>query len=203
MTNLDDCLPARVLNAFRAAWPRRIYNEHHFFVANTINCFSVGTKNKDLKLSDDGSLTIYVQAEPPSDLAFNASTGRQRQRVTSPCTCEPIGQNLRSQMVRGNHLRCRGSINFEVRFWEGWATAMASGCSKKWILALTMSYSHSPSSPDLHHTRASVHFSRSGIRTLTTTDWLPNAGIAPSSDRTAPCPTPRFSATDRSPASNA
>ena len=42
-----------------------------------------------------------------------------------------------------------------------------------------------------------------GIRTSTTTDWLPNAGIAPSSDRTAPGRTSRFSAPDRSPAGNA
>ena len=42
-----------------------------------------------------------------------------------------------------------------------------------------------------------------GIRTSTTTDWLPNAGIAPSSDRTAPGRTSRFFAPDRSPAGNA
>ena len=48
-------------------WSLSIYNEHHFFVANAINRFSVGTKNKDLRLSADGSLTIYVQADAPSD----------------------------------------------------------------------------------------------------------------------------------------
>ena len=48
-------------------WSLSIYNEHHFFVANAINRFSVGTKNKDLKLSADGSLTIYVQSDAPSD----------------------------------------------------------------------------------------------------------------------------------------
>ncbi|MBR1149503.1 DUF1254 domain-containing protein [Bradyrhizobium sp. JYMT SZCCT0428] len=48
-------------------WSLSIYNQHHFFVANPINRFSVGTKNKDLKLADDGSLTIYVQAEAPAD----------------------------------------------------------------------------------------------------------------------------------------
>lgn len=48
-------------------WSLSIYNEHHFFVANSINRFSVGTKNKDLKLAADGSLTIYVQAEEPKD----------------------------------------------------------------------------------------------------------------------------------------
>ncbi|MBR1211826.1 DUF1254 domain-containing protein [Bradyrhizobium sp. JYMT SZCCT0180] len=48
-------------------WSLSIYNQHHFFVANPINRFSVGTKNKDLKPAGDGSLTIYVQAEAPAD----------------------------------------------------------------------------------------------------------------------------------------
>jgi len=48
-------------------WSLSIYNEHHFFIANPINRFSVGTKNKDLKRAADGSLTIHVQAEAPSD----------------------------------------------------------------------------------------------------------------------------------------
>jgi hypothetical protein len=46
-------------------WSLSIYNEHHFFVANPINRFSVGTKNKGLKFAADGSLTIYVQADEP------------------------------------------------------------------------------------------------------------------------------------------
>ncbi|MGC4016480.1 MAG: DUF1214 domain-containing protein [Luteolibacter sp.] len=48
-------------------WSLSIYNEHHFFVANAINRFSVGTKNKTLKFAADGSLTIYVQTEEPKD----------------------------------------------------------------------------------------------------------------------------------------
>ena len=54
-------------------WSLSIYNEHHFFVANSINRFSVGTKNKDLRRATDGSLTIYVQAEPPTDPAQRAN----------------------------------------------------------------------------------------------------------------------------------
>ena len=54
-------------------WSLSIYNEHHFFIANAINRFSVGTKNKDLKLSSDGSLTIYVQSDPPADAAQRAN----------------------------------------------------------------------------------------------------------------------------------
>lgn len=48
-------------------WSLSIYNEHHFFVANEISRFSVGTKNKGLKYADDGSLTIYVQAKAPTN----------------------------------------------------------------------------------------------------------------------------------------
>jgi hypothetical protein len=38
-----------------------------------INRFSVGTKNKDLKLTGDGSLTIYVQEDEPKDPAQRAN----------------------------------------------------------------------------------------------------------------------------------
>jgi hypothetical protein len=54
-------------------WSLSIYNEHHFFVANPINRFSVGTKNKDLGLAADGSLTIYVQSNAPTDPAQRAN----------------------------------------------------------------------------------------------------------------------------------
>jgi hypothetical protein len=54
-------------------WSLSIYNEHHFFVANKINRFSVGTKNKDLRFAKDGSLIIYVQADEPSDAAQRAN----------------------------------------------------------------------------------------------------------------------------------
>lgn len=54
-------------------WSLSIYNEHHFFVANPINRFSVGTKNKDLKPAADGSLTIYVQPEAPADAVQRAN----------------------------------------------------------------------------------------------------------------------------------
>jgi len=48
-------------------WSLTLYDEQHFFAPNEINRFSVGTKNKDLKPNADGSLTIYVQADAPSD----------------------------------------------------------------------------------------------------------------------------------------
>jgi hypothetical protein len=54
-------------------WSLSIYNEHHFFIKNAINRFSVGTKNKDLNFAADGSLTVYVQADPPTDPAQRAN----------------------------------------------------------------------------------------------------------------------------------
>lgn len=54
-------------------WSLSIYNQHHFFIANPINRFSVGTKNKDLKLAADGSLTVYVQTEAPTDATQRAN----------------------------------------------------------------------------------------------------------------------------------
>jgi hypothetical protein len=51
----------------RGFWSLTLYNEHHFFSPNDINRYSVGTKSKSLKFNADGSLTIYVQADPPEE----------------------------------------------------------------------------------------------------------------------------------------
>jgi hypothetical protein len=48
-------------------WSLTLYNEHHFFAPNEIKRYSVGTKNKDLVFAKDGSLTVYVQSQAPSD----------------------------------------------------------------------------------------------------------------------------------------
>jgi hypothetical protein len=48
-------------------WSLTLYDEHHFFVPNEIRRYSLGTKNKALKYNPDGSLTIYVQADPPPE----------------------------------------------------------------------------------------------------------------------------------------
>lgn len=64
VTFAKDQLPP--VNGF---WSLTLYNEHHFFAPNTINRYSVGTKNRDLKSNADGSLTIYIQADPPNEKA--------------------------------------------------------------------------------------------------------------------------------------
>jgi len=48
-------------------WSITMYDGQHFFVPNPIKRFSVGTKNKDLKLNPDGSITLYVQPDEPTD----------------------------------------------------------------------------------------------------------------------------------------
>jgi hypothetical protein len=48
-------------------WSLTLYNEHHFFAPNELKRYSLGTKNKTLKYNPDGSLTIYVQADPPPE----------------------------------------------------------------------------------------------------------------------------------------
>jgi hypothetical protein len=54
-------------------WSITMYDAQHFFVSNSIKRFSVGTKNKDLKLNADGSITLYVQSDEPTDPARRAN----------------------------------------------------------------------------------------------------------------------------------
>ena len=42
-----------------------LYDDQHFFAPNEIDRYSIGTKNKDLKLNVDGSVTFYVQPDAP------------------------------------------------------------------------------------------------------------------------------------------
>ena len=48
-------------------WSLTLYNAQHFFAPNALNRYSLGTKNKTLKYNTDGSLTFYVQADPPPE----------------------------------------------------------------------------------------------------------------------------------------
>jgi hypothetical protein len=50
-------------------WSLTMHNEHHFFEPNSINRCSVGTRNKELRLAADGSLTIYLSNQAPTGAA--------------------------------------------------------------------------------------------------------------------------------------
>jgi hypothetical protein len=49
----------------RGFWSLTLYNQHHFFEPNELRRYSIGTKTRALKRHLDGTLTIYVQADPP------------------------------------------------------------------------------------------------------------------------------------------
>ena len=50
-------------------WSLTLYDRFHFFVPNDIRRYSIGTKNRDLPAGADGSVTIVVQADEPTDPA--------------------------------------------------------------------------------------------------------------------------------------
>jgi hypothetical protein len=53
-------------------WSLTPYNDKHLFHPNPLNRYSLGTKNKNLVRSDDGSLTLYAgAASPGSEMESN------------------------------------------------------------------------------------------------------------------------------------
>ena len=65
--NYTVTFPKGQLPPVKGFWSLTLYNEHHFFHPNDLNRYSLGTKNKGLKPNDDGSLTLYVQTDPPEE----------------------------------------------------------------------------------------------------------------------------------------
>lgn len=61
--------PQGQLPPIKGFWSLTMYDQYHMFVPNAIHRFSIGTKHKDMKRNGDGSLTIYVQSDPPADPA--------------------------------------------------------------------------------------------------------------------------------------
>ena len=54
-------------------WSLTLYDRFHFFVPNAVRRYSLGTKNRDLVPNADGSLTIWVQADEPTDKAHRSN----------------------------------------------------------------------------------------------------------------------------------
>jgi hypothetical protein len=46
-------------------WSVTLYNMHHIFEPNELNRYSLGTKNKTLVYSEDGSLTLFAGSAAP------------------------------------------------------------------------------------------------------------------------------------------
>jgi Protein of unknown function (DUF1214) len=46
-------------------WSLTMYDPQHFFYANSLKRYALGTKNKSLKYNGDGSLTIYLGNKSP------------------------------------------------------------------------------------------------------------------------------------------
>jgi hypothetical protein len=57
--------PAGQTPPVKGFWSLTLYNEKHLFHANSLNRFSLGTKNKSLIRSSDGSLTLYAGNRSP------------------------------------------------------------------------------------------------------------------------------------------
>lgn len=49
----------------RGFWSLTLYDDQHFFVPNAIGRYSLGTKSKQLKYAEDGSVTLYLQSTSP------------------------------------------------------------------------------------------------------------------------------------------
>ena len=54
-----------IISRSATTWSLTLYNAEHFFHPNTLNRYSLGTKNKTLKYNPDGSLTLYAGARSP------------------------------------------------------------------------------------------------------------------------------------------
>jgi len=57
--------PKGQLPPVKGFWSLTLYNDQHFFHANRLNRYSLGTKSKGLKWNPDGSLTLYAGATSP------------------------------------------------------------------------------------------------------------------------------------------
>jgi hypothetical protein len=68
-------------------WSLTLYDAEHFFHANPLNRYSLGTKNKSLKYNADGSLTLY---------AGNKSPGKDKESNWLPAPNGPFSLYIRA-----------------------------------------------------------------------------------------------------------
>ena len=64
--------PAGQTPPVKGFWSLTVYNDKHLFAPNSLNRYSLGTKNMTLKRNDDGSLTLYAgKTSPGADREAN------------------------------------------------------------------------------------------------------------------------------------
>jgi hypothetical protein len=68
-------------------WSLTLYNKEHFFHANDLNRYSLGTKNTTLQRNADGSLTIYAGSKSP---------GADKESNWLPAPAEPFSLYIRA-----------------------------------------------------------------------------------------------------------
>ncbi|MCW2543742.1 MAG: hypothetical protein JWM40_1294 [Frankiales bacterium] len=65
--------PKGQLPPVRAFWSLTMYQQDNFLYDNQIDRYAVGDRTRGLRASKDGSLTIYVQHDPPTDPVARAN----------------------------------------------------------------------------------------------------------------------------------
>ncbi|MEN2414411.1 DUF1254 domain-containing protein [Flavobacterium mesophilum] len=65
-SNYTITFPKDLIPKVKGFWSLTVYDHNHFFFINDAKIYSLGTKNKNLKYNQDGSLTLYFQNEKPS-----------------------------------------------------------------------------------------------------------------------------------------
>ena len=92
--------PKGQLPPVKGFWSMTLYNEHHIFEANDLNCYPLGTKNKTLKYNPDGSLTLYAGANSPGKIRNR--TGLPRRKEPSRSISAAIGEKKWFSTAVGN-----------------------------------------------------------------------------------------------------
>jgi len=64
-SNYEITFPADQEPPVNGFWSLTLYNDKHLFNPNPLKRYSLGTKNKNLKRGNDGSLTLYIGAKSP------------------------------------------------------------------------------------------------------------------------------------------
>jgi hypothetical protein len=99
--------PAGALPPVNGFWSLTLYNEHHFFNPNPLSRYSLGTKNKNMKLNDDGSLTLYASAQSP---------GADRETNWLPAPDGPFSLYVRAYWGKSQFSTARGSHRLSRKF---------------------------------------------------------------------------------------